>query len=55
MLENNRMILKVFIEQNINEIQNKIKTVLRSNFTSYEIPDEIIIIKPENQVYNKKD
>lgn len=55
LLENNRMILKVFIEQNINEIQNKIKTVLRSNFTSYEIPDEIIIIKPENQVYNKKD
>jgi len=55
LLENNRMILKVFVEQNINEIQNKIKTVLRSNFTSYEIPDKIIIIKPEDQVYNKKD
>ena len=55
LMENNKMILKVFVEQNKNEIQNMIREVLRSNFTSYEIPDEIIIIKPEDQIYNKKD
>ena len=49
------MILKVFANKKDKKIQIQIRTILRSNFASYEIPDEIIIIEPDDQKYNIKD
>ena len=54
-LEKDKMILKVFANKKDKKIQIQIRTILRSNFASYEIPDEIIIIEPDDQKYNIKD
>ena len=54
-LEKDKMILKVFANKKDKKIQIQIRKILRSNFASYEIPDEIIIIEPDDQKYNIKD
>ena len=48
------MILKVYVKNDSKFLKNEINNFLRSNFASYEIPNEIIIEKLDDQVFNYK-
>ena len=50
----NKMILRVYIEKNLNfDVQKRINSFIRSNLTSYELPDEIIILKSDINTFSK--
>ncbi len=49
------MVLKVYVENDSKLLRQEINNFLRSNFASYEIPNEIIIEKFENQIFNFKE
>ena len=48
------MILRVYIEKNLNfDVKKRINSFIRSNLTSYEFPDEIIILKSDINTFSK--
>lgn len=55
LFKDNRMILKVYVENDSNFLRQEINDFLRSNFSSYEIPNQIIIEKFDNQIFNLKE
>ena len=55
LFEDNKMVLKVYVENDSKLLRQEINNFLRSNFASYEIPNEIIIEKFENQIFNFKE
>ena len=54
LFKDNKMTLKVYVKKNSFHLKKKINEFLRSNFASYEIPNEIIIEKFNNQILELK-